>query len=202
MRVRKDDKYNSILQAAREEFVKKGFKDASMRAIAKNAGVGLSNIYNYFENKDDIFLAVVKPAKDDLYNFIYKQHTEESIDYNRISSFGHQEDAVEYYIDLICRYKEELKLLLYSSQGSSQENFRETFTDYLTQISYNYMEMERKHYPEANKVSHFFIRVISSWMVSTLGQIVSHDLTRPKIREFFREFFRFEFAGWREITGT
>ena len=59
MRVLKDDKYKSILRAARKEFILRGFKDASMRTIAKDANVGLSNIYNYFKNKDEIFLEIV-----------------------------------------------------------------------------------------------------------------------------------------------
>ncbi|MFA6871618.1 MAG: TetR/AcrR family transcriptional regulator [Bacteroidaceae bacterium] len=32
-----------------------------MRNIAKNTGVGLSNIYNYFKNKNEILEEVLKP---------------------------------------------------------------------------------------------------------------------------------------------
>lgn len=202
MRILKDDKYNSILEAARNEFITKGFKDASMRSIAKNAGVGLSNIYNYFLNKDDIFLAIVKPARDAFYTFIHKNHTEESIDFNRSTTFGHQEETVEYYIYLIDTYREELRLLLFHPQGSSLGNFRDAFTDYITSVSFNYMELERKHYPDTHEISPFFIHALSSWMISVVGEIVSHNLSKEKIREFFNEYFRFEFAGWRELTGT
>lgn len=202
MRVLKDNKYNSILHASRKEFIYKGFKDASMRTIAKEANVGLSNIYNYFKNKDEIFLAIVKPAKDDLFSFITKQHSEESLDFNRMTTFGHQEEAIEYYIRLIYKYKDELRLLLYHSQGSSIGNFRDIFTDHITHVSYTYMELEQKYYPNAHKVSRFFIHAMSSWMVSILGEIVTHDLNKQKIREFFREYFRFGFAGWCELTGT
>jgi len=202
MRVLKDDKYNAILDAARNEFIRKGFKDASMRSIANNAGVGLSNIYNYFLNKDEIFLSIVKPARDTLYRFINQNHSEESIDFNRTTTFGHQEETIEYYITLIDRYKEELRLLLFHSQGSSFGNFRESFTDYITDVSFNYMEMEKKHYPDTQDISPFFIHTLASWMVSVMGEIVTHDISKQKIREFFREYFRFEFAGWRELTGT
>lgn len=202
MRVLKDDKYNAILKTARQEFIMRGFKDASMRSISKKAKVGLSNIYNYFKNKDEIFLAIVKPVKDDLFTFITEQHAEGSVDSNRMSTFGHQEEAIEYYINLVYKYKEELRLLLHHSQGSSMGNFRDAFTDYLTQVSYDYMELEKKHYPDVNAISHFFIHAMSSWMVNTLGEIVAHNLSKQKMREFFREYFRFEFAGWRELTGV
>lgn len=201
MKVLKDDKYDSILHSARREFIRCGFKDASMRTIAKESQVGLSNIYNYFRNKDDIFMAVVKPAKDSLFRFISEQHTEAYVDFNMTSVFGHQEDAIDTYILLIDTYKNELHLLLYQSQGSSMENFRDMLTDHMTQVSYNYRKLEKKHFPHASNVSNFFVHAMSSWMASIIGEIITHDLDKEKIREFFREYFRFGFAGWCELTG-
>ena len=202
MRILKDDKYESILVAAREEFISKGFKEASMRYIANKSNVGLSNIYNYFRNKDELYLAVVKPARDEIFSYITQLHTEENVSINRSSTFGHQDDAIDHYIALVEKYKDELRLLLYRSAGSSMSDFRDEFTDHLTRISRDYMELERKHFPDMKLVSGFFIHVMSAWMVSVLGEIVAHNLNREKIREFFREFFRFEFAGWKELTGV
>ena len=202
MRILKDNKYNAILNAAQNEFITKGFKDASMRDIAKHADVGLSNIYNYFKNKDEIFLAIVKPAKDDLFKFITLQHSEENFDSNKISPFGHREKDIEYYINLLAKYKDEFRLLLYHSQGSSMSNFREVLTDHITRVSHDYMTLEKKHYPDANEVSDFFIHVMSSWIVSILGEIVTHNLSRHSTDKFFKEYFRFGFVGWRELTGT
>lgn len=202
MRVLKDDKYQAILQAARREFSGRGFKDASMRGIARRAGVGLSNIYNYFRNKDELYRAVVIPAQKELFDFIARQHTEDKVALNRLSPFGHDETVIDRYIDLIDRYRTELKLLLCHSEGSSAAGFRDAFADYLTRVSRNYMEIEKKHYPGANDISPFFLHVLCSWTVSVLGEIVAHDLSRKEVREFFGEYFRFEFAGWRCLTGT
>ena len=49
----KNDIRKQVIIQAKKKFIAKGFKDASMRTIAKNAEVGLSNIYNYFKNKDN-----------------------------------------------------------------------------------------------------------------------------------------------------
>lgn len=200
MRVLKDEKYNAILNAARNEFIVSGFKDASMRTIAKEANVGLSNIYNYFKSKDELFLAVVKPAKDDLYSFIRQQHTEENIDVDLMSTFRYQDEVVEAYISLIDKYRKEIYLLLFQANGSQLKEFKDSFTDYLTQVSVDHMRMVKKHYPHAQEMSDFLIHTLSSWMVTILGEIVSHDLNKHKIREFFKEYFKFEIAGWREIV--
>lgn len=202
MRVLKDDKYEAILRAARSEFIRKGYKEASMRAIAAASGVGLSNVYNYFPGKDGIYAAVVGPARDELFLFIVRQHGEERVDFNRYASFGHCDDIIDDYIDIIERYREELRLLFYGSDGSSMGGFREAFTDHLTQVSSDYMALERRMFPQTREVSPCFIHALSSWMVSVVGEIVAHELDRHRIRDFFREYFRFEFAGWRELTGN
>jgi len=202
MRILKDDIYKSILRSARKEFISKGFKEASMRSIAKDAGVGLSNIYNYFKSKDEIFLAIVNPAKNDIFNFITQKHNEESFQFYNMSQYGHSEDDIEHYIGLIEKYKEEYRLLLYHSQGSSLCNFRDELTNHMTHVSYDYMGLEKKYNPHAREVSSFFIHAMASWMVSILGEIVTHELDRQKIKEFFDEYFRFGFAGWRELIGT
>lgn len=201
MRILKDDKYNAILCAARQEFICKGFKDTSMRVVAKKANVGLSNIYNYFANKDELFLAVVKPAKDSFFAFVSDKHTEEYIDFSFMSTLRYQEETVEDYIRLLEKYKEELRLLLYHSEGSSLNNFRDDLTEFLTQVSFNHMDLVKKHYPHVNPVSPFFVHALCAFMVSTIGEIITHDLNREKIREFFREYFKFEIAGWRELIG-
>lgn len=201
MRVLKDDKYKSILRAARKEFILRGFKDASMRTIAKDANVGLSNIYNYFKNKDEIFLEIVSPARDDLFAFVKDKHTEKYIDFNFMSTRAYQEETVDVYIQLLIKYKEEIRLLLFYSQGSTMENFRETLTEYLTDVSNNHKAIVKNYYPQVQEVSSFFTHTLCAFMVSIVGEIVTHDMEKHKIREFFKEYFRFQIAGWRELTG-
>jgi AcrR family transcriptional regulator len=49
----------SVLQAAYDLFLEKGFAATSMREIAEKAGLALGGIYNHFENKDAIFSELV-----------------------------------------------------------------------------------------------------------------------------------------------
>ena len=52
-------KKDQIEEAARELFIRQGFHATSMRDIAKDAGVSLGNLYNYYETKDSIFESIV-----------------------------------------------------------------------------------------------------------------------------------------------
>lgn len=52
----------AIVRAARQAFLDGGYAKASMDSIAKAAGVGIKTIYRHFENKDDLFSAVMQAA--------------------------------------------------------------------------------------------------------------------------------------------
>ena len=46
--------YEKILPAAKEEFLEKGFEQASMREIASRAGISAAGIYRHFKDKEEI----------------------------------------------------------------------------------------------------------------------------------------------------
>ena len=62
MQVPKQDVREAIRAAATREFAANGYKKASMRAIARGAGVTPGNIYAYFSSKEQLFAAVVAPV--------------------------------------------------------------------------------------------------------------------------------------------
>ncbi|MCS2958507.1 TetR/AcrR family transcriptional regulator [Bacteroides salyersiae] len=61
----KSDIQKTILDAAEYLFIRKGYKNTAMREIAAKADVGLSNIYNYFPNKDSLFRYILQPVVDE-----------------------------------------------------------------------------------------------------------------------------------------
>jgi AcrR family transcriptional regulator len=48
-----------ILEAATRVFAEKGFRRATTREVAREAGVSEGTIYNYFEDKDDLLMAIL-----------------------------------------------------------------------------------------------------------------------------------------------
>lgn len=69
----KKEIYHKILESAKEEFFENGFKKASLRTITKKSGIALSNIYNYFINKDSLLEVVLEPALKSLEE-IFEEH--------------------------------------------------------------------------------------------------------------------------------
>ena len=52
MQIKKDYTREQIVEIAKRVFLKNGYAKTSMRDIAAGAGIGVSNIYNYFKSKD------------------------------------------------------------------------------------------------------------------------------------------------------
>jgi len=59
-----------IVQAAKQVFAKWGFKKSSLAEIAKEARMGKSSIYYYFQNKEDLFRVVVLGGLNRLFEAI------------------------------------------------------------------------------------------------------------------------------------
>ncbi|HEY0306554.1 MAG TPA: TetR/AcrR family transcriptional regulator [Acidobacteriaceae bacterium] len=55
-------KRTAIVEAARHSFLEGGYAQTSMDRIAEAAGVSVKTVYRHFQNKDDLFSAVMQAA--------------------------------------------------------------------------------------------------------------------------------------------
>lgn len=62
----KEETRQAIIKAAKEEFLEKGYDDASMRSIAAKANITVGNIYRYFENKEDLNRYIITETSENL----------------------------------------------------------------------------------------------------------------------------------------
>ena len=58
--------YDRVLECAKDEFLSRGFLDASLRTIAQEeAGTSTGSIYTRFGDKEGLFRAIVEPVVDE-----------------------------------------------------------------------------------------------------------------------------------------
>ncbi|MHC4695880.1 MAG: TetR/AcrR family transcriptional regulator [Planctomycetota bacterium] len=63
-----DERLNRILEAATGTMARVGYKGASMRAVAKEAGTSLAGLYHYFESKEKMLFLIQFRAFSSLLN--------------------------------------------------------------------------------------------------------------------------------------
>jgi len=200
MQIQKEDIRRIILKIAREEFIEKGFKDTSMRTIAQKTGVGLSNIYNYFRNKDEIFREVLAPVLAVLKEITDSHNTEKNLTIDVFYSQEYLKRNIEMFVDIILKYRDELRILFFKSYGSALEDFTEEYIDENTRIGLEYLRLMKDRYPELNiNISDFFIHAMTSWWLNTIGELIMHDLSRNELERFLTDYMEYSTGGWRSI---
>ena len=65
-----------ILACAKEEFLEKGYSEASLRTIAAKADTTTGSIYSRFRDKEGLFGAIVEPAAEGLTRIFLKTQEE------------------------------------------------------------------------------------------------------------------------------
>lgn len=123
MQVLKDEVRDRIRKSALATFRTKGFKKASMRSIAKKAGVTAGNLYRYFNSKEDLFHSVISPAFEMITVLIKENRDFDFAGSTRYSS--HLEYAADRIADIHDGYRDELLVLIDGSRGTEYERAKD-----------------------------------------------------------------------------
>lgn len=194
--IKKPEVEKQILKSAKALFLKQGFLGASLREIAKNAKITLSNLYNYFPDKDAIFVAILKPELDDLERLCEfgKTHRREVTPFETLQE---KKQYLRIALDYIQSHGQELNLLFNRSFGSSLENY----TDYLAQqyeINWNLLFIDfKKKFPnqKLKKPSSFFLRNMAHFHIMTISKILKNDYSRKEMTKISDELATFLWHG-------
>ena len=130
---RDGDTRKILLTSAKQEFMKKGYMKACLRTICRKAGVTTGALYFFFENKEDLFHAVVDEGYQALLHVV-QNHFEAERQYflegADEASLGEALDdfiMAEKVIDCMYQYRDCFELLLEKSQGTAYENCVENY---------------------------------------------------------------------------
>ncbi|WP_242822113.1 TetR/AcrR family transcriptional regulator [Ethanoligenens harbinense] len=89
------EKQARILNAALEEFAKKGYKNASTNEIVRKAGISKGLLFHYFGNKKRLYLFLYDYANDVFTNEFFNR-----LDYGRADLFKRLKQMIELKIEL------------------------------------------------------------------------------------------------------
>lgn len=126
MNTEKESSRKEILKAAREEFLEKGYKGASLRSICKKAGVTTGAFYFQFENKEAVLKEILDPILAQ-FQLLMNQNVKSEFDEEASSS-----DADEWMVEMIWLHKAEFQILLTGTAGTPYEKVFETLREGLT----------------------------------------------------------------------
>lgn len=191
-----------ILRVAKEEFLEKGFSDASLRTIATKAGVTTGALYGCFADKKDIFHELVYVAAETL----YKMYEDRLVKFKGLSGSEQVEgmkdftgEGVTSFLDYIYEHFDEFKLIICASRGSDYANYvdrliaaesrsMDYFIDVLRGQGYNVplLRVDLNHM----LVSSFFNGVF---------EVVAHDMKKEDAENYIKILTAFFHSGWSNL---
>jgi len=68
--------HKKITDSGKANFLNDGYERANLRKICKDAGVTTGAFYRHFEDKEDLFVALVEPLANEILEFYSKFETE------------------------------------------------------------------------------------------------------------------------------
>ncbi len=201
MQTKKEDIRKNILDVARKSFLEKGYAKTSMRTIAQKADVTLSNIYNYFKNKDEILEVILQPVFKEM-EHMFSRHNDPyyvTTNWFEAEDISEIEDFKE-HVRFVVSYQKEFDLLLHKCSGSKYENIKDYIIDRYTESSRTYLQLMKEKYPQVNKeISDFFLHTVAAWWIQIVSEIVSHHLNEEEILQFLKEYMTFGTGGWQRL---
>ena len=194
--------YESVLACAKNEFLEKGYKDASLRVIAQAAGTSTGSIYTRFKDKAGLFNAIVGPAADQLKDmFVEIQENFHSLDDStQEKEMGeytsrHQMEMLEYIYD----HFDEFRLLLDCSDGTRFSSFVDELVDIEVEYTYKYMEVINCESVKSGVVTEDFIHIIVTAYFNGMFEVVRHNMSRDDARKYIRLLNRYHMQGFSTV---
>ncbi len=110
MQTLKDHTRRTIMDVARSAFLQDDFLKASMRGVA--IATSLGNLYNYFPNKDALFVAVVEPFTAQMERLLELYHALTGCDMLEWNAPENIQKTTEAYLSLVREHRDLMYLLL------------------------------------------------------------------------------------------
>ena len=192
-----------ILKAAREEFMEKGFIDASMRSIAGTVGITATALYRHFSNKEEMYEAIVAPAVKDwdrLCDSESKRQTSIGRNEGLEAMWGNNAQSA-IIVEMIYKHFDEHKLLFFGSNGTKYEDFLHHVVTRVQKETLKFMdELETMGIP-VNKVDEKNMHLLLSAQYTAMLEMVKHDYSYDDALKYADVVNRFFSEGWRKFLG-
>ncbi|WRS27592.1 TetR/AcrR family transcriptional regulator [Oscillospiraceae bacterium MB08-C2-2] len=192
-----------LLKIGKEEFLEKGYKDASLREIAKKAGFTLGAFYGYYPNKEALFNEIVQEPARVL--FEHYEHTHHHFDAlpekQKIAEMGRVSgEGLKKMVKHIYENFDVFRLVFFCAVGTQYEHYLQRFIDLENASTYRFLETLRSQ-GYAVELDDDLIHILTSGMFYGFTEIVDHNMEREKAERYVEQLRIFYTAGWYELMG-
>lgn len=193
---------SKILASAKREFLEKGFLNASLRNIVKNAGVTTGAFYRYYDSKEELFSALV----GEYARYVLDLFNRTVDDFEKLPGDIQTEQMVDtsssylcVLLDYVYDHYDAFKLLIMCAEGTAYADFIHQLVVREVDSTYKYMQTLMDMGYEVEPLNKNLIHIISSGLFAGIFEMIVHDMPKEEAGAYLSQFHRFYCAGWSEL---
>lgn len=200
----KTENHEKIMAAARAEFLKRGYIDASMRRIAADAGMSVAGLYKHFKSKEEMFSALVEPAYSGLMA-MFRRVTDEMCEQVKTADLSNLWDDTQENL-MMMRYIydhfDAFKLLICRAQGTRYENILHDIAVMEEKATLFYLEKLQQRGKKVLPVREKEFHLLVTANFQSIFQAVEHDFTLEEALHYALTLDGFFTKGWKNLFGV
>lgn len=194
--------YEKVLACAKKEFLEKGYKDASLRTIAQEAGTSTSSIYTRFQDKEGLFQSIVEPAAEEMKRmFLEIQETFHQFDDDtqkeQMGAYTSRE--MGRILDFLYDHFDAFRLLLDASYGTRFQSFVDDLVKIEVDYTYKYMEVIGCMSVKSGLITEEFIHIITTAYFNGMFEVIRHNMAKEDAIRYIRMLNQYHMAGFSTI---
>lgn len=193
-----------IVDAAKREFLDKGYVDASLRTIAAEADTSTNSIYVRFGDKEGLFSAIEEPVLNEMTERLIRiqerfhlMTPEEQAE--RMPKYA--DGGTSELIDYMYEHLEEFRLLLDASYGTRFHNFVDELVRIEVEYTYKFMEAVGYSDKFGDAVTQKLLHIVTTSRFESIFEIIRHGMSREEATEYIELLSRYHRCGFIEIFG-
>ena len=199
----KSETHEKILESARSEFSKNGFENASIREIARRAGVTSAALYRHCTDKEDLFSQLVEPSLKEFRqwrkNHIATKYAQ--IEENVSVAELMKNNDIDMIREIIYPRREDFKLILTRSKGTRYENFLHDMVNEDQKEMLKVLDFLKSRGNKVVEVSEKEMHTILSAAYTAMLEPVIHDYTHSETEHCLSVVEEFFMPGWQKLMG-
>ena len=193
------EKRRLLIEAAKQEFLEKGYNKASLRNICAKAGVTTGALYFFFNNKEDLFDSIINPPLEELKRMIMEHYKEDREFMGNMNSldFGDLDhsDIAEMIVKCIYKNYDSFVLLLSGSKEDALDQIIDEFVD-LIEKSTVLMVKDSNFYTYDPFMTHWMAHTT----VDSISQVVMHERDEEIALKRIQSIMNYLVIGWVKLV--
>ena len=189
-----------LLNSAKEEFMEKGFQNASLRKICSKVGVTTGAVYCFFGDKEGLLTGLVENVYQNVMHTISNHMKEMSSDGFAVHMHetGDHDSFVEELVHTLYHDHDAVVLLMSKSAGSKFENVVE---DLISQVESRLGDLAETYAKsvQGKSVNYYMVHWLSHLSVMSFVHALTHFEDESEALKYMKPAMEHLIVGWRNF---